>query len=102
MTDIIFEYDGTLDKYIGDGLMAVFGAPMEKKDDADRAIRAALAMRKYLAYIGDQSWKKREDGSFGWPRHLPEMIGPRTPVLHQMAHQGQRCEGFALSLLMKP
>lgn len=61
MTDIIFAYDGTLDKYIGDGLMAVFGAPMEKEGDAERAIRAALEMRKELTAMKE---KLGPDGVF--------------------------------------
>jgi adenylate cyclase len=48
MTEIIFKYDGTLDKYIGDAIMAVFGAPLDMPDHAAQAIRAGLEMRERL------------------------------------------------------
>ena len=44
MTDAVMEHGGTLVSFIGDGIMAVFGAPLEQRDHADRALRAALEM----------------------------------------------------------
>lgn len=55
MTDIVFEYGGTMDKFIGDALMAVFGAPMEKPDDPERAILAAKEMMHSLRNMMKQT-----------------------------------------------
>ena len=48
VTDVIFDYRGTLDKYIGDAVMAVFGAPISKGDDAAHCVEAAIQIQRLL------------------------------------------------------
>jgi adenylate cyclase len=55
MTNVIFEHEGTLDKYLGDGLMALFGAPFALQNDAEAAVRAAINMQKSLAELNKTS-----------------------------------------------
>jgi adenylate cyclase len=57
MTEIIFKFEGLLDKYEGDAIMAVFGAPVNQKDHAIRACRCALENQKALAKLREK-WKK--------------------------------------------
>jgi len=51
MTDIIFAHGGTLDKYLGDGLMSLFGAPTTTPEDASNALNAAVAMQRRILGI---------------------------------------------------
>lgn len=54
MTDIIFAHGGTLDKYLGDGLMALFGAPTATPQDATNAVNAAVAMQRRVIGINQE------------------------------------------------
>jgi adenylate cyclase len=54
MTDIIFAHGGTLDKYLGDGLMALFGAPTATPEDAANALNAAVAMQRRILGINQE------------------------------------------------
>ncbi len=56
--EIVFPFEGTLEKYIGDALVAVWGSPYSRHDDVDRAVRAAIEMQWTVDRM-NQQWKQR-------------------------------------------
>jgi len=74
MSGIVLESKGTVDKFIGDAVMAIWGAPLEDTDHAANCVRAAFRMMKKLETL-QEDWKKRG---------LPEVnirIGINTGVM---------------------
>jgi len=58
MVEVVFEHGGTLDKFMGDAIMALWGAPMAHVDDADRAMRCALDQLAALERL-NAKWKEQ-------------------------------------------
>src|SRR5439155_15668244 len=54
MVDIVFSFGGVLDKYVGDALMALWGVPLKRDDEAGRAVRAAWKLRDRVAELNTQ------------------------------------------------
>lgn len=61
VTDVIFDNGGTLDKYIGDAVMAVFGAPISKGNDAAAAVNSAIQIQRLLVELN------RDAAARQWP-----------------------------------
>jgi adenylate cyclase len=59
MVDCIHQYGGMLDKFIGDAIMAAFGLPIRQDDDADRGVRAAIAM---ISSLFEWNERRARDG----------------------------------------
>jgi adenylate cyclase len=60
MINIIFHHQGMVDKFIGDSILAVFGVPLPREDDALRAVRAAIEMQKGLRTINRERARNRQ------------------------------------------
>jgi adenylate cyclase len=59
MVDTIFKFEGTLDKFMGDGIMALWGAPVTHADDAVRSVECALEMGDVLARFNARRLQKK-------------------------------------------
>ncbi|KAM3098328.1 CHASE2 domain-containing protein [Phormidesmis sp. 146-35] len=72
MTDVITFYQGTIDEFMGDGILVLFGAPTTRKDDAVRAVACSVAMQLAMAEVNE---KLRQSG---WSTYLEMGIGINT------------------------
>ncbi|MCB1193238.1 MAG: adenylate/guanylate cyclase domain-containing protein, partial [Leptospiraceae bacterium] len=74
MTDIIFTQQGTIDKFMGDAIMTIFGAPLQSNDDALRAVKTAILMNKALVGFNKKHTQLKKNIEIGIGIHTGEVI----------------------------
>lgn len=103
MSRLIFSFEGTVDKFSGDAVAAIFGAPYSKGDDAIRAVRCALAMRaEWEKFMATRPAKERSllrvgintgkalVGTVGWQARLDyTALGESVAVPALLCHLGK-------------
>ncbi len=77
MVDAVFQHQGTLDKYMGDAMMAVFGSPLHLEDHAWKAVQTAIAMRERLVDFNQRRYRLFCD-RHGHPPQTPDDIALTT------------------------
>ncbi len=87
MVDCVMAQGGVVDKYIGDNIMAVFGAPVSRSDDAARGVRAALAMRGALVKLNTRFAERGIDPlRFGIGLHTGEVVAGNIGSARRMEY----------------
>jgi class 3 adenylate cyclase len=74
LTRLVFESRGTFDKYLGDGLMAFYGAPVSAEDDAQRAVETAVGMQRLFGKMRKDPEIDMENLGLGIGLHSGEAI----------------------------
>ncbi len=87
MVDCVMNEGGVVDKYIGDNIMAVFGAPVSRSDDAVRAVRAAVHMRDALAKLNAKLVARGSQAlRFGIGLHTGEVVAGNIGSARRMEY----------------